>query len=366
MKKLVWFFLVFLFFFCQSVSAQTQTQTQTQMLLEQYDYEVAQPDGSFRENTRRILTGETNFAFEGLFSKLMEYVRTYGTDTVRLLLKVVAVGILFAVLTEMQHSFGAERVRDAVFFVGYLVISGLLAEAFGSVMHSFESAVDSALVFINGSVPILCGLLITGGKGMVAAAVEPVVLTGCVLLSNVVRFFIVPLLYCVAVLSMVSGVSKTVSVNALAAFVKKIVKWGLCLLLAAFSGLLAVQGFGAGAMSALQAKTARYVVSNAVPVVGGLLSDTLDALTMSARAVRTATGVAGLVALFGICIVPVVRLGLTSLLFQLAAAVMEPVADRRVFSVVSSVGEVIALMLGVLCAVFVMLVICISMLMRIG
>ncbi len=362
MKKLVLLVLAFLLLFCLSAKGEMQPET----LLEQYDYEVAQPDGSFRENTRRILTGETNFAFDGLFSKVMDLVRTFGGDAVRLLLKVVAVGILFAVLTEMQHSLGAERVRDTVFFAGYLVISGLLAEAFGAAMHSFESAVDSAVLFINGSVPILCGLLVTGGKGLIAAAVEPVVLTGCVLLSNAVRFFIVPLLYCVAALQMVSGVSKTVSVSGLAGFLQRMVKWGLCLLLTAFAGLLAVQGFGAGTMSVLRAKTSRFVVSNAVPVVGGLLSDTLEALAVSARAVRSATGVAGLVALFGICLAPVVRLGLTSLLFQLAAAVMEPVADRRIYSAVSSVGEVIALMLGVLCAVFVMLVICIAMLMRIG
>lgn len=362
MKKVAVLLLLFLFVFAVRVSAQTQMEA----LMERYDYDIEVAGSDFADNTRRIAAGESVGNFQSIFARLTGLVRSEGSGVLALLLKVVAVSVLFALLSNLQHSTDAKGVQDAVFFVCYIVISALVLEAFRDAVRTFESAIGSAVVFMNGSVPILIGLLVTGGKSVTAAGIQPVILSGCVLLSNAVRFFIVPILYCIAALSMVSGISRTVSVGGLAAFLKKTARWGLCLLLTAFSGLLIVQGFGTGALDALTAKTTRYVVSNGVPVVGGILSDTLDTVVSSARVIKNATGAAGIIALFGICLAPIVKIGLTSLAFHLAAAVIEPVTDRRIFTAVGAVAEVMSLMVGVICAVFVMLVICIAMVMGIG
>ncbi len=362
MRRIAGLLLLFLLLFAARASAQTQMEA----IMERYDYDIEIAGDAFADNTRRIAAGESVGSFQSIFTKLTSLVCSESRDVLVLLLKVVAVSILFALLTNMQHSPEAKGVRDAVFFACYIVICTLVVAAFSEAVRTLESAVGSAVVFMNGSVPILIGLLVTSGKTATAAGIQPVILSGCVLLSNAVRFLIVPLLHCTFALSMVSGISRTVSVTALAAFLKKTARWGLCLLLTAFSGLLIVQGFGTGALDALSAKTTRYVVSNGVPVVGGILSDTIDTVVSSARVIKNATGVAGIVALFGICLAPVVKIGLTSLAFHLAAAVIEPVADKRIFTSVNAVAEVLSLMVGVLCAVFVMLVICIAMVMGIG
>ena len=329
-----------------------------------YDYAIEE-GGTFADDTRRIAAGEQVADFQSIFAKLMALVRGDFDGALALLLKIVAVSILFAVLTNMQQELGAQSIRNTVFFVCYGVLCTLSVEAFSEAIVTFEAAVGSAIVFINGSVPILAGLLLSGGKPLVAAGVQPVIFAGCVLLSNAVRFVVVPLLYCSFMLDAVSGISRTVSVGALAVLLKKLTRWVLCLLLTVFTGLLVVRGFGAGALDALSAKTSRYIVANSVPVVGGILTDTLDTVVTSARVVLQATGVAGMLALFGICLAPIVKIGVYSLMFHLAAAVVEPVADKRIFSVVQAAAGALATMVGVLCAVFVMLIICITMLMRV-
>lgn len=360
MKKLAWLLLIFLLM-GHGVAANDATEA----LMAGYDYNTAAEGDRFADNTRRIAAGEQVISFQSVFSDLMALVRGEGEGALSLLLKIVAVSILFAVLTNMQQELGAKSIRDTVFFVCYGVVCSLALEAFSAVVVTFEAAVGSAVVFMNGSVPILAGLLLSGGKPLVAAGIHPVILSGCVLLSNAVRFCIVPLLYCVVALETVSAVSTVVSVRALAALLKKLMRWGLCLMLTIFTGILVVQGFGAGALDALSAKTSRYLVANAVPVVGGILTDTLDTVVTSARVILQATGLSGMLVLFAICLAPVVKIGVYSLMFHLASAVIEPVADKRIFSVTHAIAEAFSMMLGVLCAVFVMLVICIAMLMRV-
>ena len=359
MKKVIALLIVVLLLQGGKVYAQTE-------MMQAYDYEFDAAGDSFADNTRRIAAGETVFSFRSVFEKVLSLVRAQGTDTLSLLLKIVAVSILFAVLTNMQNSLEAPHIRDTVFFVCYIVICGFAADAFAAAAKSFESAVGAGVAFMNGCVPILTGLLLASGKTALASGINPVILAGCALLGNAVRLLIVPLLHSIAALGMVSNVSTNVSVGSLVAFLKKLVRWSLCFLLTAFSGLLAVQGFGSGALDAMTAKTARYVVSNGVPVVGGILSDTLETVVSSAQVIKGATGAAGVIALFSVCLSPIVQIAMTSLMFHLAAAVIEPVADKRIVSAVGTLSDVLSLMLGVLCAIFVMFVICVSMLMHIG
>ncbi len=362
MKKVIWLSLVILLLF----GIHAEAQNQMDALLAQYDYDLAVEGDAFADNTRRIAAGESVISFQSLLEKCIALVRAHGGEVIALLLKIVAVSILFAVLSNMQHGMEAQSVQETVFFVCYLVLAGMAMDAFCVAANTFQNAVASGVIFMNGCVPILTGLLLAGGKAATAAGVHPVILAGCTLLGNAVRLWIVPLLYCVAALGMISGISRTVSVRALTGFLKKLLRWGLCFLLTAFSGLLTVQGFGVGAMDAMTAKTARYVVSNGVPVVGGILSDTLDTLVSSTQVIRGATGAAGVIALFSVCLAPIVQIGMYALMFHLAAAVIEPVTDKRIFSAVASLSEVLSFMLGTLCAIFIMFIICVAMLMHIG
>ncbi len=362
MKKLFAVCLLLLYLFPVCACAQTQAEK----LMEAYDYDLKVDGGSFEDYTKRVAAGESVFEFSDILRMLTTSIRKDGKDILSLLLKITAVSVLFAVLTNMQHGFGENAVRETVFFVCYLVIGGMAAETFSEAMHSFESTVGSAVTVMNGCVPILTGLLLAGGNPVTASGVNPVVLTGCALLGNLLRMFVVPVLYSLAAFAMVSGISRSVRLDGFCAFLKKLVRWGLCFLMTAFSGLLAVQGFGGSAMDAMSAKTARYIVSNGVPVVGGILSDTLDTVARSTVLIKNATGVAGIVVLFTICILPVAKIAVTALAFHLTAAVIQPVADRRIYATVSALAEVLSLMVGVLCALFVMFVICISMLLCMG
>ena len=48
-------------------------------------------------------------------------------------------------------------------------------------------------------------------------------------------------------------------------------------------------------------KAAKFTISNMVPVVGGVISDTAETLLAGASVLRNAAGVFGMLAVIGIC-----------------------------------------------------------------
>ena len=61
------------------------------------------------------------------------------------------------------------------------------------------------------------------------------------------------------------------------------------------------------------------MISGAVPIVGGILSDAAETLLAGAGALRGTLGTLGVFAVLAVCIVPLVRLALQYLLYRAAA-----------------------------------------------
>ena len=85
-----------------------------------------------------------------------------------------------------------------------------------------------------------------------------------------------------------------------------LLKWLITILLSvvllAFIAYLNLSGVISGGADAATVKAAKFTISNLVPVVGGVISDTAETLLAGASVPRNAAGVFGMLAVLGICI----------------------------------------------------------------
>jgi len=72
------------------------------------------------------------------------------------------------------------------------------------------------------------------------------------------------------------------------------------------------------------------------------------------------------VIIIGICIVPIIKLTILSILYSLAAAVSEPLADPKIVKVISNVGGTFKVLLGVMVFIAVLLIIGIAIILKIS
>ena len=321
---------------------------------------------SFSDTVRALATGETVFDAKSILRLIVQGLFGEGYDCLSLLLSVIAISVLFSLLNNMKSSFNKETVSEVAFFVCYLILSGIIVQAFGSAAKLVTNTVRTASVFINALAPVLMTMLVTSGGIVSAAAVNPVILLAAELSAVVVERLLMPLLYSSAALYIVSEINETIRVVKFADFLKKTVKWGLCLILTVFVGILSIQGFCSVPLDGAAAKTAKYVVGTAVPVVGSILSDTVETVVGCSMVVKNATGAAGMIAVLVIVMAPILRLLAVCAIFHISAAVIEPIADKRIANVTSNIASVTSLMAAVVITVALLFIICIGMVMCIG
>ena len=66
---------------------------------------------------------------------------------------------------------------------------------------------------------------------------------------------------------------------------------------------------------------------------------------MAAKIIKNGIGMAAVIAVLIVCAVPVLKLVLMAVLFKVTAAVIEPVADKRVVKAVNALGTAVGMLL---------------------
>lgn len=110
-------------------------------------------------------------------------------------------------------------------------------------------------------------------------------------------------------------------------------------------------------MIGITAKTAKTIVSSAVPVVGKILGDAVDTVLGSGIILKNAVGLVGVIVILGICIMPILKLTVLTVTYKLLATVTQPMADKKIINLLEQIGDVFKIFLAILSAMSVMLII---------
>lgn len=117
-------------------------------------------------------------------------------------------------------------------------------------------------------------------------------------------------------------------------------------------------------MDGITAKTAKTVVSSAIPVVGKILGDAVDTVLGCGIVLKNAVGIVGVIIVIGICIMPIIKLSILFLSYKLLAIVSESIADKNIVGLLEQIGDVFKIFLGIICALSFMLIIGTSLVLK--
>ena len=168
------------------------------------------------------------------------------------------------------------------------------------------------------------------------------------------------------VFSIISSISDKIQIDKLSNFLKSGIIWGLGIMLTIFVGLLSLEGTLGSSIDGLTAKTAKAAVSNFIPVVGKVLGDSIDTVLGCASVLKNAVGVLGTIIIVGICIAPIVKLSILTIIYHLTAAICQPIADEKIVKLLEQIGGTFKVLLAITCSVAVMLIIGVTLVVKIS
>lgn len=146
---------------------------------------------------------------------------------------------------------------------------------------------------------------------------------------------LLPLILIGTALGIISKVSDKVQIGKISKYFKTSTIWVLGILLTLFVGILSLEGTLSSSVDGITAKTAKAAVSNFIPVVGKILGDAVDTVIGCSNILKNAVGLVGVIVVIGICILPIIKLAILMWAYYIASAIIEPVADEKIVSLLS-------------------------------
>ena len=237
---------------------------------------------------------------------------------------------------------------------------------FSDIINLAKNTIQNLVGFSQSLIPILITLMMTTGSIASASVVQPILLFLITFIGNIITTFLLPLILIGTALGIVSKVSDKVQINKLSKYFKSSTVWILGIVLTLFVGVLSLEGSLTSSVDGVTAKTAKAVVSNFIPVVGKILGDAVDTVIGCSNILKNAVGIVGVIVIIGICALPIIKLTILMATYYIASAICEPIADEKIISLLSQIGDTFKILLAMLITVSVMLIIGITLVIKIS
>ena len=323
-------------------------------------------DEDYEELINGIREGNFEFDYKKIFGNAGKFLVKELRSNLGLAVQIVLISVIMGLLNNLKSSFSADGVSQIAFYVCYIILVTLLISSFTNIYNIAKDFVVEISSFMNVLTPIIIGLIASTGGITTSSMIYPVI----AFFSQFITLFVSKLLLPVSIicfaLGVVTNISNKVSVSRVSNFLKSASMWILGIILTVFVGIVSLEGTVASTVDGVTVKTAKFLFSGSVPVVGKLLGDTVDTILGSTLVIKDAIGFVGVMVLLGLALVPIIKVLVVVTIYSLTGAIIEPFADDKICKCLSGVSEAGGVILSMLITICVMFIIGTVMLLKIS
>ena len=254
------------------------------------------------------------------------------------LVYILLIAIAAAVFSNFSGAFRNRQISDISFYVLYMLLITLCLTSFQTAAQGLEERLDSVVEFMR----VLCPsyfLAVAFASGSVTSVFfYNVILLLIYVVELVIIRFVLPVIHIYIMIRVLGNLTGEYFLSESAELMHKVAAWILKTLLACVIGVNVVQGLLAPAIDTLK-RSALTRTAEALPWVGNAMGGAAEIFLGTAVLIKNGIGMAGAVIAVLICLGPIVQLALMALMYKVAAALVQPVSDKRITACISGVSE---------------------------
>lgn len=307
-------------------------------LQEILDTDLGNKDMEFVDVVKGIISGDSENVFKNLFGNLKDSILaeiTYNKDA---LVRVIIIAVLAAFLTSLSAIVTNNQISETGFFITYMLLITILLAAFTVITNVASTVISQLLDFMRALIPSYFLAVGFAGGSLTSMAFYEITLVLITVVNYLFLYIIIPAINIYVVLLLINNVSKEDFISRLADLLKTIINWILKTILGVVLGINVIQSMCLPIADSLKTTALKKAVTM-IPGVGNATNAITQVLIGSGTLIKNGIGAAALVLIVVICITPVLKLCIFSIMYQGTAAIIQPISDKRIINCILSVSE---------------------------
>ncbi|KQL33876.1 stage III sporulation protein AE [Bacillus sp. FJAT-25509] len=312
--------------------------------VQQYWDEVVHQYGGFLPESQKgdfiqFIKGEKKFSLQEWFIAFAKYIFFELLSNGKILGILIMLVIFSSLLQSLQNAFEKSTVSKIADNVVFLVLVVFALNSFYIATQATQDAITVMIDFLRALIPILLALIATSGGVISVGVFHPILIFLMHTSGLLVTYFVLPLILVSTILSIVSIINDELKVTKLASLIRNVAVGVLGIFLTIFLGVLSVQGLTTAVSDGVAVKTAKFVTSNFIPVVGKVFADVTDTVISASLLLKNTVGIVGLVTLLAIVVFPAIKILVLALIYKFSAAILQPVGSKNIISTIDTIGK---------------------------
>ncbi len=303
----------------------------------------------FSEYIGNIINGQSPFSFEEAGKYILEGIRDNIVQEKNIYIYLVIIALMGALIANFSKLLQGKKVAETAFYMVYMLFFSILAVSFTQLCNVASETLENVFDFIK--------IFSTAYFTCIAFTLVMMSVT-----SYVVIKFALPAVQFYFFLRIASQISEEDVFSRLAKLIKDIVSTGLKTMFGIIMGVNVVQGLIVPV--AAEAKNSIIVkMGSSIPGIGNTIGSVASTVLCAGKLVKNAVGIAGIIVVIIICVIPLVKLVAGKFVYQIISAFIQPVSDKRIVNCLDAVTDAVKMQIyavGTGCMMFVISIALIS------
>lgn len=339
--------LLFVCFLCISMPPVRVYASESEIIWQEMNMDIAErslqelfPEYHFdgEEVLSLILQGKILKAVSSLASGLIEALKAQSGEIRTLFAMILILGITAALFSNFADVFQSHQVSDIAFYLIYLLLIAVLIKVFGNVASIVGKMLNQVITFIQVLIPSYLLAVGTAAGASSAAAYYQLFLIVVYIIENCYLSFLIPLINCFILLSVINGIWMEEKLNMLLELVQKSIGGCIKITLGIITGFSLLQSMISPIIDALEASALKKAVSM-IPGVGNLTEGMFEMVVGSAVLIKNSIGIYITIVMIFVCALPILKILLLAGALKAGAALIGIVSDKRMTNCANRVGD---------------------------
>lgn len=302
------------------------------------------PELSIKDFLIKLIKGEISLDMKDIGRYFGNVFFNELRTSLSLLSKILVITLISSILTNLQSTFENNSISQLANYITYALIGILVISSFSQIMDLAKSTVDKMVDFMQIILPILLTLLTAVSGPNTRILFHPMILVSVNLIGVLIKTIIFPLIYFSFIISVVSNISNRIEFSKLSDIGRQVITFIITGAFTLFIGIITIYGLGTK-IDGLTIRTAKFAVDKFIPIVGGFLSDAVDAVVGGSAILKNGLGFIGLFVLLFICILPVIKIVVLLFVYRIISVVLQPIGSKNLVEFFNQVSKSLLLIL---------------------
>lgn len=299
---------------------------------------------NFLEMLKGVMKGDGRFSIKMLTKTLKESLMSQVGELKTVFLFIVLVGIISALFTNFSNMFENHQIADISYYLLYLFMVIVLLKTFSISLETSKETISNIVLFVKILVPTFYVAIGVSGGVLSATFFYQVIIVIIFGVETILLTFVIPIIYSYVFLAVINGITEDDKFLSMVDLIKKGVSGILNAALVVVTGIGILQSMITPVIDGLKVNAVQKVTS-AIPGIGNIADSVTEMVLGSAILIKNSIGVVLFMLLIFICLIPVLKLLLMTIVLKGSSAIMGMVCDKRMAKCAEQVGNGNALLL---------------------